>query len=42
MQNEGRVFLSLVGATANDFVLTERVRTEILYVRSAPVPFPVQ
>jgi len=38
---EARVWLTLSGAGNDDFVLTERVRRETSYSRSAPVVFPV-
>lgn len=41
MQVEGRLFISLTSAAANDLVLTERLRTEVLLARSSRVPFTV-
>ena len=42
VQVEGRVWSSLSSATADDFLLAERVRGEVDYSRSAPVTFTIQ
>ncbi len=39
---EGRVWSGVTGASLDDLVVTERVRVEIDYARSAPVTFTVQ
>lgn len=39
---ESRVWTTLTGCTADDCMLTERVRTEVLYARSASEVFTVQ
>lgn len=39
---EGRLWSTIAGGTADDCVLTERVRTEVEYSRSAPVTFTIQ
>jgi hypothetical protein len=42
IQAEARTFLSVTASTADDFMLTERVRQEVLYSRSATQSFTVQ
>ena len=42
LQAEARLLISLTLSTSDDLMLTERVRQEILYSRSAPQPFTIQ
>lgn len=42
MRSEARMFVKLSGVTADNFVLTERNRLEVLYARSAAVTFTIQ